>query len=65
MVLKIVGTTEIQSRTADIIRGLRSGDTFLIERYNEIVGYMRGIGPDLPEDILAIIREKERILPEK
>ncbi|MGQ9476717.1 MAG: hypothetical protein ACUVRX_11885 [Actinomycetota bacterium] len=49
MAVKIISTTELRSKAADMVIGLRRGDRFLIQHYNDIVGY---ITPDIPEDIL-------------
>lgn len=49
MAVKIISTTELRSKAADMVIGLRRGDRFLIQHYNDIVGY---ITPEIPEDIL-------------
>ncbi len=48
MVTRIISTTELRSRAADMVLGLRRGDTFLIQHYNDIVGY---VTPEIPEDL--------------
>ncbi|MBC7253052.1 MAG: hypothetical protein H5T72_03670 [Actinobacteria bacterium] len=49
MAVKIISTTELRSKAADMVIGLRRGDRFLIQHYNDIVGY---VTPEIPEDIL-------------
>ncbi len=48
MATRIISTTELRSRAADMVLGLRRGDTFLIQHYNDIVGY---VTPEIPEDL--------------
>jgi len=48
MAVRIISTTELRSKAADMVLGLRRGDRFLIQHYNDIVGY---ITPDIPEDL--------------
>jgi hypothetical protein len=48
MAVRIISTTELRSQAAALVLGLRRGDKFLIQHYNEIVGY---VTPDVPEDI--------------
>ncbi len=38
----------MRSQAAALVLGLRRGDKFLIQHYNEIVGY---VTPDIPEDL--------------
>ncbi|WP_287154474.1 hypothetical protein [Candidatus Solincola tengchongensis] len=49
MAVKIISTTELRSKAADMVIGLRRGDRFLIQHYNDIVGY---VTPEIPEEIL-------------
>ncbi len=49
MAIKIISTTELRSKAADMVIGLRRGDRFLIQHYNDIVGY---VTPEIPQDIL-------------
>lgn len=49
MAVKIISTTELRSKAADMVIGLRRGDRFLIQHYNDIVGY---ITPEIPSEIL-------------
>jgi hypothetical protein len=48
MAVRIISTTELRSKAADMVLGLRRGDRFLIQHYNDIVGY---ITPDIPADL--------------
>ncbi len=48
MATRIISTTELRSRAADMVLGLRRGDTFLIQHYNDIVGY---VTPEIPEEL--------------
>jgi hypothetical protein len=48
MAVRIISTTELRSQAAALVLGLRRGDKFLIQHYNEIVGY---VTPDIPEDL--------------
>lgn len=48
MAVRIISTTELRSKAADMVLGLRRGDRFLIQHYNDIVGY---ITPEIPEDL--------------
>ncbi|MHB8781176.1 MAG: hypothetical protein ACYC55_07305 [Candidatus Geothermincolia bacterium] len=57
MAVRIISTTELRSRAADMVLGLRRGDTFLIQHYNDIVGY---VSPDIPEDLLDKFKLKKR-----
>jgi len=38
----------METITADMVLGLRRGDTFLIQHYNDIVGY---VTPEIPEEL--------------
>jgi hypothetical protein len=49
MAVRIISTTELRSRAADMVLGLRRGDRFLIQHYNDIVGY---VTPDIPEELV-------------
>lgn len=49
MAVRIISTTELRSKAADMVLGLRRGDRFLIQHYNDIVGY---ITPEIPADLL-------------
>lgn len=49
MAVRIISTTELRSKAADMVLGLRRGDRFLIQHYNDIVGY---ITPEIPNDLL-------------
>ena len=49
MAVRIISTTELRSKAADMVLGLRRGDRFLIQHYNDIVGY---ITPEIPSDLL-------------
>lgn len=55
MAVKIISTTELRSKAADMVLGLRRGDCFLIQHYNDIVGY---ITPEIPEDLLKKLGAK-------
>ena len=48
MAVRIISTTELRSRAADMVLGLRRGDKFLIQHYNDIVGY---VTPDIPDNL--------------
>jgi hypothetical protein len=48
MAVRIISTTQLRSQAAALVLGLRRGDKFLIQHYNEIVGY---VTPDIPEDL--------------
>ncbi|MDD3719636.1 MAG: hypothetical protein PHP28_13365 [Actinomycetota bacterium] len=48
MAVRIISTTELRSKAADMVLGLRRGDRFLIQHYNDIVGY---ITPEIPSDL--------------
>ena len=48
MAVRIISTTELRSKAADMVLGLRRGDRFLIQHYNDIVGY---ITPEIPEEL--------------
>ncbi len=48
MAVRIISTTELRSQAAALVLGLRRGDKFLIQHYNEIVGY---VTPEVPEDL--------------
>jgi hypothetical protein len=49
MAVRIISTTELRSKAAEMVLGLRRGDRFLIQHYNDIVGY---ITPEIPSDLL-------------
>jgi hypothetical protein len=49
MAVKIISTTELRSKAADLVIGLRNGDSFLIQHYNDIVGY---VTPEIPEELM-------------
>ncbi|MBC7230473.1 MAG: hypothetical protein H5T74_08810 [Actinobacteria bacterium] len=49
MAVRIISTTELRSKAADMVLGLRRGDRFLIQHYNDIVGY---ITPEIPSNLL-------------
>jgi hypothetical protein len=55
MAVRIISTTELRSKAADMVLGLRRGDRFLIQHYNDIVGY---ITPDIPNDLLKKLGAK-------
>lgn len=48
MAVRIISTTELRSKAADMVIGLRRGDRFLIQHYNDIVGF---ITPEIPSDL--------------
>ncbi|MEJ5186314.1 MAG: hypothetical protein WHT46_04470 [Candidatus Geothermincolales bacterium] len=56
MAVKIISTTELRSKAADLVIGLRSGDSFLIQHYNDIVGY---ITPEIPEELVKKLGVKK------
>lgn len=55
MTVRIISTTELRSKAADMVLGLRRGDRFLIQHYNDIVGY---ITPEIPSDLLKKLGAK-------
>jgi hypothetical protein len=55
MAVRIISTTELRSKAADMVLGLRRGDRFLIQHYNDIVGY---ITPEIPSDLLKKLGDK-------
>ena len=55
MAVRIISTTELRSKAADMVLGLRRGDRFLIQHYNDIVGY---ITPEIPSDLLKKLGTK-------
>jgi hypothetical protein len=55
MAVRIISTTELRSKAADMVLGLRRGDRFLIQHYNDIVGY---ITPEIPNDLLKKLGDK-------
>ncbi len=57
MATRIISTTELRSRAADMVLGLRRGDTFLIQHYNDIVGY---VTPEIPEQLKAKLGLKKQ-----
>ncbi len=48
MAIRIISTTQLRAKAADLVLGLRQGDRFLIQHYKEIVGY---VTPEIPEDL--------------
>jgi len=56
MAVRIISTTELRSKAADMVLGLRRGDRFLIQHYNDIVGY---ITPEIPQELLKKLGIKE------
>jgi len=50
--VRIISTTELRSQAAALVLGLRRGDKFLIQHYNEIVGF---VTPEIPEELKAKI----------
>ncbi len=57
MAVRIISTTELRSKAADMVLGLRRGDRFLIQHYNDIVGY---ITPEIPSDLLKKLGSKSK-----
>jgi hypothetical protein len=57
MAVRIISTTELRSKAADMVLGLRRGDRFLIQHYNDIVGY---ITPEIPSDLLKKMGGKSK-----
>jgi len=55
MAVRIISTTELRSKAADMVLGLRRGDRFLIQHYNDIVGY---ITPEIPSELLKKLGAK-------
>jgi hypothetical protein len=55
MAVRIISTTELRSKAADMVLGLRRGDRFLIQHYNDIVGF---ITPEIPSDLLKKLGTK-------
>ena len=55
MAVRIISTTELRTKAADMVLGLRRGDRFLIQHYNDIVGY---ITPEIPNDLLKKLGDK-------
>ncbi len=55
MAVRIISTTELRSKAAEMVLGLRRGDRFLIQHYNDIVGY---ITPEIPNDLLKKLGDK-------
>jgi len=50
MAVRIISTTELRSKAAEVVQGLKRGDEFLIQHYTEIVGYITSEVPDLDGD---------------
>ncbi len=48
MAVRIISTTELRSKAADMVIGLRRGDRFLIQHYNDFVGF---ITPEIPSEL--------------
>ncbi len=46
MAVRIISTTELRSKAAEVVLGLRRGDEFLIQHYKEIVGYVTSEVPN-------------------
>ncbi len=46
MAVRIISTTELRSKAAEVVLGLRRGDEFLIQHYKEIVGYITSEVPE-------------------
>ena len=57
MAVRIISTTELRSKAADMVLGLRRGDKFLIQHYNDIVGY---ITPEVPPELLKKLGGKTK-----
>ncbi len=47
MAVRVISTTELRSKAAEVVQGLKRGDVFLIQHYKEIVGYITPEVPDL------------------
>ena len=47
MAVRIISTTELRSKAAEVVQGLKRGDEFLIQHYTEIVGYITSEVPEL------------------
>ena len=58
MAVQVISTTELRTDAKRLVIGLRSGDTFLIQHYKEIVGY---ITPKVPK---AILKEYQKQMEE-
>ncbi len=59
MSVQVISTTELRTDAKRLVIGLRAGDTFLIQHYREIVGY---ITPKVPK---ALLKEYQKQLKEK
>ncbi len=60
MAVRIISTTELRSKAAEVVQGLKRGDEFLIQHYTEIVGYITSEVPDLDRDRVRGARRKAR-----
>jgi hypothetical protein len=62
MAVQVISTTELRTDTKRLVIGLRAGDTFLIQHYREIVGY---INPKVPRAMLKQYAEDQKAQPKK
>ncbi len=51
MAVRIISTTELRSKAAEVVQGLKRGDRFLIQHYTEIVGYITSEIPELDSKV--------------
>ncbi len=60
MAVRIISTTELRSKAAEVVQGLKRGDRFLIQHYTEIVGYITSEIPDLDGRKVPEVRRKTK-----
>lgn len=60
MAVRIISTTELRSKAAEVVLGLRRGDQFLIQHYKEIVGYITAEVPEFDGDRVRQARRKAK-----
>ncbi len=58
MAVQVISTTELRTDAKRLVIGLRGGDTFLVQHYKEIVGY---ITPKVPK---ALLKEHQKKMEE-
>lgn len=54
MAVRVITSTELRFRAADMVKGLRKGDSFVIVHYREPVAF---VTPEIPKQVI------ERMMP--
>ncbi|MHB9019380.1 MAG: hypothetical protein ACYC3G_00680 [Minisyncoccota bacterium] len=58
--VRIVSATELRTRAADIVEGLKAGDSYIIQKYEQVVGYITGEVPEALLDQLGLTQARPR-----